>query len=90
MVDMLAGDAYRAVTRTRWILRTRGIPVAFLHPERILSVSGVYQSLPITDPSIQTFDDVGVFGRLKRRWRWMLNGRIELRTRVDIDNAVFT
>jgi len=45
---------------------------------------------PITDPSIQTFDDVGVFGRLKRRWRWMLNGRIELRTRVDIDNAVFT
>ena len=29
-----------------------------------------------------------VFGRLKRRWRWLLNGTIELRCREDIDNAV--
>jgi hypothetical protein len=31
-----------------------------------------------------------VFGRLKRRFRWMLNGRIEIRNREDVDNSVFT
>lgn len=31
-----------------------------------------------------------VFGRLKRRFRWMLNGRIEIQNREDVDNSVFT